>query len=273
MANLLTIPLELQLPIFELSENLRLKEVCQSIKTLFDENIYNMTDNILFTNVKKTKISQLSSDVMKKVADHQEILTDLVLRSIVPTEPIGRVQFMPFNVVWNTLYGHLGVRVRPWHIYHNSIKLDDHTYYRIIKTQHNYQLDKIQKDDIEKAFDKLIQSNDLTTIINIIKKYGEMVHHLDKQKIYKKLRLLCAFHNNFKLYQEIDQKPATFTDTVSFWGLKYHDYELLHFIKYQNIAAIEYIKQHLPATDILEHAVKLHTNIVFDRYIKSFRLE
>lgn len=277
MTSLLDLPLEVQLPIYEWSSNLHLNEVCQDIKTLFDANLYKMVDNILIPNVKQVNISKLSTDVIKKVIDNQELMTDLVLRSIVPRQKINNDIWRRQGLVdWNHQYNFINPDFDGdlMNLYPNTLRsywgsnmiIDDKNYYKPVESQKKFKLDPILKDYIEISFEKLIQANDLDSILKIIKTYESVDNRLDKSKLYKKLRLLCAFHNNFNLYQEIDKIPTTFTDMFPVWSFKYHEDELLHFIFHQNVGAIEYLKGHLETTDIITNSIKLHANLVFNNY-------
>jgi len=272
--SLLDLPLELQLPIFEWSNNLHLKGVCQEFKTIFDTNIYNMADNILYSNIKQSKISKLPANILKNIVDDNKLITDL-LSKIIPPSDLRTVRFVHY--VFNHYFEYdEGIKVGLIKKYTGgdfytlkSHTIDDNIYNFPIQSQQKFQLDPIVKNDIENAFDKLVQTDDFDTILKIIKKYTVLVQRPCKEKFYDKLKLLCAFHNNFKFYLKIIDSSDMFRDS-SWFIIKYLDTELLHFIKHQNLEAVKHINIYIKdkSINILTNAIKLHANAIFDHYFK-----
>jgi len=275
--SLLVLPLELQLPIFEWSDNLHLKGVCQNFKTIFDTNLYNMADNILYSNIKQSKISKLPANILKNIVDDNKLITNLLLK-IIPPSNLRTNRFVHYfvNPDFGTDEGtkiglikkYTGYDTYNYKFYTGN---NDMYYYPII-SQKDFQLDPIKINDIEKVFDKLVQADDFDTILKIIKKYTALDKQPRKVKFYDKLKLLCAFHNNFKLYLKIIDSSGMFRDG-GFWFailISYQETELLHFIKHQNLEAVIHINPRIKCNsiDIFTNAVKLHANVIFDNYFK-----
>ena len=77
---LLDLPLEILLPIFNYSDNLKIKQICQYSKYILKNNPCKIYDNILKSNVKKSELGKIPTNVIQKVSDHIEIISDLILR-------------------------------------------------------------------------------------------------------------------------------------------------------------------------------------------------
>jgi len=258
---LLSLPLELQLSIYEDSGNLHLKEVCNYIKGVFDTNLYGMDDFITKTNVKQKTISKVSVDILKKYSDDKELMTDLVKRSI--PQPKPNLYFDGFGFGHGFVYHAYDYNYN----YNRFWAIPDLPRYHVIKNQTVFSCEPIYHyNDIERTIEKLIKINDKEIVLNLIEIHSGVTN---KKPDYYRLFNFCANHNNFELYKEFYEiKKKTQDPIFRLLGL-FSLNNIDHFVKHENILALEYFRMNCDVSleKIITSAIKLNSQPIFDHYL------
>lgn len=243
-----TIPNDLVLIIFKLSNSLKIKQLCKHYLEICDKEV-NMISEMTLNIVKMKNISQLPGHIVSFLLKNKEIFADILKRSEY-FENVFRIRFNDF--VYDLM-----------HQKTSSITINIRQLTHAIA---NPQCSKHANIIVS----LMMFENNHDIILNAIVTLARMCGNIYTNDLYIDIQTYCAYKNNFELYKKIATE-GIYSGIYS--GLDRG--HIQYFVNHQNIEALNFLILRIWSSKdfhetILTWSIILCKNEVFDYFYKTF---